>query len=221
MSTPPHDLDPPESNQQQDSAIFTALFEQTHLPLLAYAVRRVANPADAADVVADAYLVAWRRIHDVPTGADARPWMFGVARGCLANYYRGERRRTALAERLRHDLERCYVEDHTATDGSNVASALRMLPESDRELMQLAVWEQLSRAEIAIALGCSQAAVRVRLHRARTRLRQAMAQLGRTEPESDPANRPPRSQTLQLVPQGAPRSPSTPTSDQETPCTLN
>ena len=63
---------------------FTALFEATRLPLLAYAVRRVADPADAADVVAETYLVAWRRLDDVPAGADARPWLFGVARRVLA-----------------------------------------------------------------------------------------------------------------------------------------
>ena len=64
---------------------FTALFEATRLPLLAYAVRRVADPADAADVVAETYLVAWRRLDDVPAGACARPWLFGVARRVLAN----------------------------------------------------------------------------------------------------------------------------------------
>ena len=62
---------------------FTALFEATRIPVLAYAIRRVADPADAADVVAEAYLVAWRRLDDVPEGAEASPWLFGVARAWL------------------------------------------------------------------------------------------------------------------------------------------
>ncbi|WHP17872.1 RNA polymerase sigma factor [Cellulomonas sp. ES6] len=83
---------------------FAALFERTHRPLLAYALRRVSDPADAADVVAETFLVAWRRLDDVPAGEAARPWLFGVARRVLANHYRGERRRDALADRLRDQL---------------------------------------------------------------------------------------------------------------------
>lgn len=63
---------------------FSDLFERTHGALLGYAVRRVTDPADAADVVAETYLVAWRRLEDVPPGAQARPWLFGVARRVLA-----------------------------------------------------------------------------------------------------------------------------------------
>ena len=60
---------------------FAVLFEGTHLALLAYAVRRVADAADAADVVAETFLVAWRRLDDVPTGEGARPWLFGWLAG--------------------------------------------------------------------------------------------------------------------------------------------
>jgi len=83
---------------------FAALFNRTHRPLLAYAVRRVTDPADAADIVAETFLVAWRRLDEVPPDEQARPWLFGVARRVLANYYRGEHRRVALGERLRTSL---------------------------------------------------------------------------------------------------------------------
>lgn len=89
---------------------FAALFERIHRPLLAYALRRVSDPADAADVVAETFLVAWRRLDDVPAGEAARPWLFGVARRVLANHYRGERRRDALADRLRDQLTEVVVE---------------------------------------------------------------------------------------------------------------
>ena len=177
-------------------AAFQALFAQTHVALLAYAVRRVAQPSDAADIVADAFLVAWRRIDEVPTGPDARPWVFGVARGCLSNYYRGERRRSALADRLRQTLTDSPPIDDLTTDGIAVRDALACLSASDRELVQLEAWEQLSRAEIALALGCSQAAVRVRLHRARARLRRALS-----EPEPPHTARGPR--TLAVTPRPA------------------
>ncbi|WP_034620665.1 RNA polymerase sigma factor [Cellulomonas sp. URHE0023] len=152
---------------------FTALFDATHRPLLAYAVRRVADPADAADVVAETFLVAWRRLDDVPTGDRARPWLFGVARRVLANLYRGEHRRHALADRLREDLSETAPAERT--EPTDVEIALGKLGDDDRELLRLVAWEDLARDEIAIVLGISRATVRLRLHRARQRLLQQMS----------------------------------------------
>lgn len=152
---------------------FAELFDRTHQPLLAYAVRRVADPGDAADVVAETFLVAWRRLDDVPEGDQARPWLFGVARRVLANLYRGERRRSALADRLRAELP--MVVQPPVEDGpSLVEQALAGLGDDDQELLRLVAWEQLARDEIALVLGVSRAVVRVRLHRARRRLRAEM-----------------------------------------------
>lgn len=206
-------------------AAFEALFARTHMPLLAYAVRRVEQPSDAADVVAEAFLVAWRRIDEAPTGADARPWMFGVARGCLANYYRGQRRRSALADRLRQALTEHPLAENETLERSAVRQAMAQLSDSDRELVQLEAWESLSREEIAKALGCSQATVRVRLHRARARLRQALSEPDPPGPsraghDSSSTPRP----ALQLVPgYGNHRERATaPTSvPEEDPCVQN
>ena len=161
-----------------DEERFSTLFADTSLALVAYAVRRVADPADAADVVAETYLVAWRRIGDVPRGDGARPWLFGVARRVLANFYRGERRRSALADRLRASLVEVVPPPGAGRRaGSDVAVALAGLDENDREILRLVAWEELAREEIAIVLGLSRTAVRVRLHRARRRLAERMAQL--------------------------------------------
>ena len=154
---------------------FAALFERTHVALLGYAVRRVADPADAADIVAETFLVAWRRLDEVPGGSEARPWLFGVARRLLANHYRGERRRNALADRLRETLP-AVVRPPTAGE-STIQAALGRLSQDDQEILRLVAWEELAREEIAVALGVSRAAVRVRLHRARQRLTTAMKAL--------------------------------------------
>jgi RNA polymerase sigma-70 factor (ECF subfamily) len=161
-----------------DEERFSALFADTNLALLAYAVRRVADPADAADVVAETYLVAWRRIAEVPRGQAARPWLFGVARRVLANFYRGERRRSALADRLRASLVEVIPPADTGPPaGSDIEAALAGLDENDREILRLVAWEELARDEIALVLGLSRTAVRVRLHRARRRLAARMAEL--------------------------------------------
>lgn len=155
---------------------FEALFERTHIALLGYALRRVTVPEDAVDVVAETYLVAWRRIDDVPSGEQARPWLFGVARNVLANHRRGERRRLALAQRLQENV-RQVLPAPEFREITTVERALALLGEDDREVLRLLAWEELDRAEIAVAMGLSQALVRVRLHRARTRLRRQLARV--------------------------------------------
>ncbi|MGV8967783.1 MAG: RNA polymerase sigma factor [Cellulomonas sp.] len=148
---------------------FAVLFNRTHQPLLAYAVRRVADPSDAADIVAETFLVAWRRLDEVPPDEQARAWLFGVARRVLANYYRGERRRLALGERLRTSLREVVV-PQPQVGATDVEHAMERLSPDDRELLRLVAWEELARDEIATVLQIPRATVRVRLHRARRRL---------------------------------------------------
>lgn len=168
---------------------FAALFEATHRALLGYALRRVLDPADAADVVAETFLVAWRRIDEVPAGEDARPWLFGVARRVLANWHRGERRRLALADRLRENLVEVGAGAAPDERVSDVERALAGLGPDDREILRLTAWEELARDEIAVVLGISRGAVRVRLHRARRRLAERMAQLATADEEGAEGDR--------------------------------
>ena len=76
--------------QQQFEAVYTANFG----PILGYVLRRTRNGDDAADVVAETFLTAWRRFDEVPPGERARLWLYGVARRVLANHHRGVRRRS-------------------------------------------------------------------------------------------------------------------------------
>ncbi|MFL6060914.1 MAG: RNA polymerase sigma factor [Marmoricola sp.] len=141
--------------------------------LLAYALRRVDQPADAADVVADAFLVAWRRRGSLPPGDEARLWLYGVARKSLANHHRGDRRRDRLGQRLRERLtETSFADPATGVvEREAVRAALARLPELDREVLTLTVWEGLEPREIAEVLRLPSATVRQRLSRARTRMR--------------------------------------------------
>jgi RNA polymerase sigma-70 factor (ECF subfamily) len=159
---------------------FEALVRAHMGSLLGYALRRVDSREDAADVVADTLLVAWRRLDEVPAGDGARPWLFGVARWVLANGRRGRRRRDRLGERLRRELGRLTVPDHAASVGTAlvVRAALEQLDADDREILQLTSWEGLPPTEIALALGVPAATVRTRLHRARQRLRRKLTEAG-------------------------------------------
>jgi RNA polymerase sigma-70 factor (ECF subfamily) len=165
-----------------DHRRFEQLYRAHHDSVLGYLLRRTDSHDDAADVLAETFLTAWRRVADVPQGDQARPWLYGVARRTLANHRRGENRRTALAGRLRDDL--AATAPPPELDGA-AGAAFAALPEQDRELLGLMAWEQLDNAEIATVLGCSRNAVRIRLHRARRRFERLLD--ARPQPALTPA----------------------------------
>lgn len=170
-------MDPPSDLSQNR---FDALFQAHSRAILGYTLRRVVDPADAADVVSETFLVAWRRVAEIPREQE-RLWLYGVARRVLANARRGDARRSRLGERLREDLAGCSwtqpVEDPRA---ETVRAALSTLADDDQEVLRLAFWEDLTPAEIAVVLSIPGVTARTRLHRARQRLRGALA-------EPDPA----------------------------------
>lgn len=156
---------------------FGQLYRDQGRAILAYALRRVEGPEDAADVVAETFLVAWRRLDEVPNDAGARLWLFGVARRVIANRHRAERRRTRLGERLAETLRtQLATQPAPAGEAAEVLRAMEELGKDDRELLLLVSWEELSPGEVAKVLGISSLATRSRLHRARRRLRALLEQ---------------------------------------------
>lgn len=155
-------------------ARFAQLYREHEREILRYALRRSSDPEDAADVVAETFLVAWRRLGDVPLGEEARLWLYATARRVLANHKRGIGRRTRLAERLREELRR-QLPGEPVAERRGVLAALAGMEDGDRELLMLVGWEELTPSEAARVLGISAIAARTRLHRARRRLRTRLA----------------------------------------------
>jgi RNA polymerase sigma factor (sigma-70 family) len=158
----------PAGSRQERVRRFERLYEELAPDVHAYVLRRVGQEL-VPDVVADVFVVAWRRLDDLPS--PALPWLLGVARKTVANHLRSARRRTAVVERLRAAASAATVDPSHA---ERVWIALASLGERDREALMLVAWEGLSRKEAADVLGCSSAAFRVRLHRARARLGRAL-----------------------------------------------
>ena len=160
-----------------DAERFRALYAAHFKRILGYALRRSATPEDAADAVAETFLVAWRRIDEVPPGDEARLWIYGVARRVLANQHRSLGRRSRLGDRLKDQLTQQVAvrtsDAETAGEGP-VLLAMQRLGELDREVLRLCAWEQLEPREIAVVLGLDPQVVRTRLSRARARLRREL-----------------------------------------------
>ncbi len=161
---------------------FEFLYRGLYGPIAGYVLRRVASPEDGAEVIAETFATLWRRLDSCPPDHEVRPWLFGVARRVLANQRRGERRRSALVERLTAGLAPA-VGAPAFADGSDqrVATAFSTLGDPDREILALLAWEGLTRNELAVALGASRAVVRLRLHRARRRFEAALERETRAE----------------------------------------
>jgi RNA polymerase sigma-70 factor (ECF subfamily) len=126
--------------------------------------------------------IAWRRLADVPRD-DPRPWLLATARNLLLAEWR-QRSSSVTTDPDTGDERRVGFDpapELRALDPSLLA-ALRSLSVDDREALLLIAWEDLSPALAAKALGVNQTAFRVRLHRARRRLREALATAKDTHP---------------------------------------
>ena len=153
-----------------------ALFSEHSAAVRAYARRRV-PAATADDVVSDVFVVAWRRLDDVPD--DGLPWLLGCAQRIIANQRRSVRRQAALRERL--SRERTGSPRGPEVADSVLGEALAGLSTSDREVLMLTAWDGLAPARAAAVIGCSPRAFSMRLHRARRRLAAAMARVDRVQ----------------------------------------
>ena len=150
------------------------VFDGCYVALQAYARRRC--PASAVDdVVAESLTIAWRRLDDIPRGAEI-PWVLGVARRVLANQRRGDERRLRLFERVVSRAPVAAVGEDGTDETDAVLAVLATLRPDDQEVLRLAAWEGLQPHEIAVVLGCSANAASLRLRRARTRLRVALTE---------------------------------------------
>lgn len=161
-------------SEQDDRSRFEAVYRRTYEQILGYAVRRCSSPEDAADVVAETYVIAWRRITELPDGEGGKLWLYGVARRVLANHRRSERRRLTRHTELTDEIAHLYAAPSHHSEQDGVGEAMDMLADSDRELLALTLWEGLDPGEIATVLGCSRNAARIRLHRARKRFAKAL-----------------------------------------------
>lgn len=154
--------------------------------VLRYAQRRV--PAhDAEEVVAQTFLVAWRRVREVPQD-DPLPWLFGIARNVIRNLQRSGRRQARLTARLAIlRPERDEFPDQHALP-AELRKALASLSSADREVLLLVAWDDLDHSQAAAAMGWSKTNFRLRLHRARKRLRQHLSNLDQPFPRSSLTN---------------------------------
>ncbi|MGY2127194.1 RNA polymerase sigma factor [Blastococcus sp. SYSU DS0617] len=160
---------------EPETARFTALWTEHAPRVLAYALRHT-DPDTAHEVVSETFLVAWRRLADVP--GQPLPWLLVVARNTLANHRRSGYRQALLhgeLQRLTELTEHGPAAEIPAVERQAMLAALATLTATEREALLLVAWDGLSTTHAARVAGCSAPTFAVRLHRARRRLREATA----------------------------------------------
>lgn len=142
------------SSTESRARQFTELFRTYYGPVLAYARRRVG--ADMAqDVVAETFLAAWRNVHELPP--TPLPWLYRAAHFAIANQRRALARSDRLDGRARQLAGGVIAPDHAELVAADlaIATAIRSLSETDREVLRLAAWEGLTVTAIGEVIGCS------------------------------------------------------------------
>jgi RNA polymerase sigma factor (sigma-70 family) len=149
---------------------FIALYKDSYPRIHRFVQRRLDDAELTQELAADVFRIAWQK-WDGAAAPDIT-WLFAVTRNLIGNAYRGRERQRALNEKLAVTSPRGSEDDD---DPGHVDEALRSLREKDRDILQLAYWDDLTMAEISQVLGCSQASAKVRLHRAREAFRKQMS----------------------------------------------
>lgn len=161
-------------NRSTREAQLEAAYRANAADLLTYFGRRARVPADAADLLSETFVVAWRRGDRMPAEPEqARMWLFGVARRVFANAVRRAVRQSNLTDQLRAHLKSLPTE-HVDTETLDIRAALDALPGDQSELVRLVLWDGFTVPEAATILGISESTARGRYQRARAKLRELL-----------------------------------------------
>lgn len=166
-----------------DDTRFARVYRTHYKSVCAYFFRRL--PSDLVDdAVAETFLVAWRKFEEMPEGGEALAWLYGIGHRVLLHQWRGSRRSRRLGRRLEGlGLNAPQLPEEIVLVGEEsrlVRQAASSLKETDREILRLTLWEDLSHAEVAAILGLSVEAVRQRYSRAMAKLTREFNRLDTT-----------------------------------------
>lgn len=161
---------------------FREMYQAHQRHVLAYFLRRT-DATLARDGAAETFLVAWRRIDDLPSDDRTLPWLYGVSRKVLANQRRSRDRYQALGQKLTQagpaENPSPEVVVLRRAEDKEVLDAVARLRPKDQEVIRLAVWEELPHAQVGEVLGTSAHAITQRLHRITKQLARELERPGR------------------------------------------
>jgi RNA polymerase sigma-70 factor, ECF subfamily len=180
-SSPPHTAETASIDEdtalmlaaQQDPAYFARIYERYFQRIYGYCLRNVNNAYEAEDLASQVFIQAFRNI-SYYRGGSVAAWLFRIAYGTVANYYRQSRPEVAFDDQL-PEMAGENTEPLDSIMRSEMHQKLRGLIDTlsvdDRQLLTLKIEGELSSHEIGELLGKNPGAVRTQLHRIIKRIR--------------------------------------------------
>ena len=165
-----------------DRRAFEEIVRLTHRRVYSLAYRLVRDRSEAEDVAQDAFLRMYRGLAGFREEARFETWLYRVVTNCALSSMRKRGRFGVLLAEQEADVAVPDRAEQTALDRDSIERALDRLPEGQRVTLLLKDVYGLSGAEVASELGIEEGAVKVRVHRARKRLKELL-----TEGEDDAA----------------------------------
>ena len=150
-------------------AEYNRLVNEHSRSIYRYTLRRLSDWSSCEDVVAETFLIAWRRRDQIPPHDRELAWLYAIALRVLSNQRRSRDRRDRLNTRLA--LERVEIgAEGDAFDIEPVMMVVKKLRTDDRVLLEHVYWERLTYREIAVVMKISENAVGIRINRAKKNL---------------------------------------------------
>jgi RNA polymerase sigma-70 factor (ECF subfamily) len=132
--------------------------------------------ADSAlDVLQDTWLKAFRGIHKLKDPGALRPWLYSIVHGIAVDRIRKNSRREAVEQSQYHDFVEAEEPSFANEDAAEIHQALSEISFSHREVLVLHFLEELSVAEIAEVVGCSEGTVKSRMHYAKRAMKEVLS----------------------------------------------
>ncbi|MFD5696956.1 RNA polymerase sigma factor [Streptomyces lasiicapitis] len=171
----------PAGGGLRDPLVFEEFYRRHVDAVTRFVARRVSDPHTVADLTADVFLAVVDSADGYRPGLGSEAaWLFGIGRNVVHAEYRRSSRQAGLGARIAgrrllddDDIARLEEKLDAEQGGRRALELLANLPESERAVLELVAVDQLTVSEAAAALGTTQVAARVRLHRARRKLRGA------------------------------------------------
>lgn len=155
--------------------------------LLRYGLRRLDDLASADDLVADTFVVVWRRLDELPPSDQELFWLYAVAGNIVNNMLRGRQRSLRLEARLALERKVEGEVDFTEDNLGILLAVLAHLTPEEQEILRLVYWERLTYRELGLVLDCTEKAAGIRVSRLRHQLRDRLSGLGTPEAQGGSA----------------------------------
>ena len=164
--------------------IFENFVKEFRLDAARFAISLLGSSPYVDDVVAEAFMTAWKKWEDRPQPELLKSWIFTMTRNQCMNQIRSEKAwRSRDDAYARSRLSSDFADAAVVAQAEKLAQALDNLDDGEFDLVVLVYWDQLSHQEVAKLIGFSAEAVAMRISRLRRKLREVMERVERPNDE--------------------------------------